>query len=151
MRLTVGDVIFWDDFPFPRRGFVKARWFIYLGRASVFSTPVFAYLCTTTTQIQHFEPGGSRCNHTYKRFDVRQFPQFDRDCILDFEEEIHDIPESTIERCEAQIEIRGRLDENTMRNIFKQLSRSGLVSAIALRDIIESFNRDGITGLKKSK
>ena len=70
---------------------------------------------------------------------------------MDFEEEIHDIPESIIERCEAQIEIRGRLDVNTMRNIFKQLSRSGVVSAIVLRDIIESFNRDGITGLKKSK
>lgn len=151
MRLTVGDVIVWNDFPYPRDGAVKARWFIYLGRTSVFDTPVFAYLCTTTTQFRYFEPGGLRNGHAYKRFDVRQFPQFERDCFLDFDEEIYDILESTIDSCQAQIEIRGRLDKNTMRNIFKQFTRPGVVSPVKLRDIYDSFNRDDIVGLKKPK
>lgn len=79
------------------------------------------------------------------------FPRFERDCILDYEEELYGVPETTIDRCQTQIKPRGRLDENTMRNIFKQYSRPGVVSPIILRDIFESFNRDGITGLKKPK
>ena len=151
MYLKVGNVILWGDYPSPRSGKIKARWFIYLGRTSVLTTPVFAYLCTTTTQLQHFDPGGSRSNHTCKRFDVRQFPLFERNCVIDFDEDLHEIPEATIDKCRAHIEIRGQLDENTLRNIFKQFSRPGVVSPVILRDIFDSFNRDGITGLKKPK
>lgn len=151
MQLTVGDVIYWEDFPNPRDGAAKPRWFIYLGKTALFSMPVFAFLCTTTTQTHHFEPGGSRSNHACKRFDVRQYPLFDRDCILDFDEDLHEIQETAIQKCKAQIQIRGKLDENTMRYIFKQFSRPGVVSLVTMRDIFESFNRDGITGLKRPK
>lgn len=76
---------------------------------------------------------------------------FEKTCILDFDEDLHEIQESTIGKCRAQIEIRGRLDEGTMRNIFKQFSRPGVVSLVILRDIFDSFNRDSIIGLKKPK
>lgn len=151
MWLIVGDVIFWEDFPYPRDGAVKPRWFIYLGRTGTLSMPVFAYLCTTTTQLHHFDPGGKRSSHACKRFNVRQFPQFERDCILDYDEELYAIQETTIENCKARIRIRDRLDENTMKNIFKQFSRPGVVSRVTVRDIFDSFNRDGITGLKRPK
>jgi hypothetical protein len=149
--LKVGDVIRWDDFPYARDGAVKARWFIYLGRTSILATPVFAFLCTTTTQHQHFEPGGDRSHHACKRFDIREFPQFERNCILDYDEDLHEIREDMIDKCRTNIEIKGRLNENTMRNIFKQFARPGVVAHVIMCDIYESFNRDGITGLKKPK
>ncbi|MFZ4439546.1 MAG: hypothetical protein ACOYOS_14045 [Syntrophales bacterium] len=151
MQLTIGDVIFWKDFPYPRDGFIKPRWFIYLGRTGAFHTPAFLYLCTTTTQLHHFELGGNRSNHALKRFDVRQFPLFEKDCVLDFDEDLHMIAETDLKRCGALIEIKGRLDKNTMKNIFNQFSRPGVVSRVILRDIFDSFNRDEITGLKKPK
>jgi hypothetical protein len=40
LHLTVGEVIRWDDFPYPRSGKQKARWFIYLGRSTTLSFPV---------------------------------------------------------------------------------------------------------------
>jgi hypothetical protein len=151
LHLNVGDVILWHDFPYPKSGDIKDRWFIYLGRTPIFSMPVFAFLCTTTTQAQHFAPGGDRSSHSYKRFDVCSFPQFEQDCILDYDEELHSVTEETVDRCQAQIEHRGQLDKNTMRNIYKQYSRPGVVSPIILRDIASSFNQDGIEGLKRPK
>jgi len=151
LPLKVGDVIRWDNFPYPRDNDVKPRWFIYLGRTSIFKVPVFSLLCTTTTQFHHFEPGGTRSNHAYRLFSVKEFRLFDKDCILDFEEDLHDISQDILERCSDQIQIKGRLDENTMRSIYKQFSRPGVVSKVILIDIYDSFNRDGITGLKKPK
>ncbi|MBU0767548.1 MAG: hypothetical protein ABIJ25_05525 [Pseudomonadota bacterium] len=151
MHLTVGDVIRWDRFPYPRTGEIKPRWFIYLGRTTVFSTPVFAYLCTTTTNIEEFETGGARCNHASRRFEARLFPAFAQDCILDFDEEIHTVTEDILEGCRKQIDVKGHLAVDTMRNIYKQFFRPGVVSRAVMRDIHESFNRDGITGLKMPK
>ncbi len=149
MHLNVGDVIWWNEFPYPKDGGIKARWFIYLGRSSVFHAPIFTYLCTTTTQIEKFESGGPRTGHASKRFDIKNFPVFDRECVLDFDEELYEINENIIDRHRFNIEIKGSLDENTMRNIYKQLLRSGICSKVILRDIHESYNRDGITGLKR--
>lgn len=151
MHLTVGDVIFWRAFPYPRDEIVKSRWFVYLGKTGHFSTPTFIYLCTTTTQRHHFEPGGLRSNHTFIRFNIRQFPFFESDCIMDLDEELHDIREDMLIANQSQITLRGRLDENTLRNIYNQLRRSDVLSPVMLRDIFDSFNRDNITGLKKPK
>ena len=147
--MTVGDVIRWDDFPYPKDGPIKARWFIYLGRTSLVSCPIFVYLCTTTTQIQQFAPGGNRSNHTSRTFNVNQFSMFDDNCILDFDEDLHEVTETVIEKCKDKIEIKGRLDSDTMRNIYKNFLRPGVVSRKILSDIHDSFNRDGISNLKK--
>lgn len=151
MCLTVGDVIRWDNFPYPKAGDVKARWFIYLGRTSVLQSPVFAYLCTTTTQIDKFAAGGERANHAYRKFDSKQFSIFETDCILDFDEEIYTVDIAVVERCQHNIETKGKLDVETMRNIYKQFNRPGVLSRITMIDIHESYNRDGIEGLKKPK
>jgi hypothetical protein len=151
LHLTVGDVIRWNDFPYPRDGSVKSRWFIYLGHTAIFTTPTFAYLCTTTAKVEHFNASGKRANHAIKRFDAKQFLMFERDCILDYDEELYDIQEDILGKCKDRIEIKGRLDENTLRNIYKQFSRADVISPVQMRDIYESFNRAGITNLKKPK
>jgi hypothetical protein len=108
-------------------------------------------LCTTTTQIQNFDPGGKRQNHNIRRFDVRQFPVFDEDCVLDFDEEIHTVVESKLQECWGSIEIKGRLDNETLRNIYNLFCKSEVVSLKTMLDIHDSFNHDGLTGLKKPK
>ncbi len=151
MHLTVGDVIRWDGFKYPRDGDIKARWFIYLGRSSLLSSPIFSYLCTTTTQLQHFGQGNSRANHVFRRFTCQQHPVFDQDCILDFTEELYDIPTEKLDECQRLIEIKGRLGEEDMRNAYNQFLKVGTVSPRVMLDIHESFNLAGITGLKKPK
>jgi hypothetical protein len=149
LHLTIGDVIFWNDFPYPKDGEIKARWFIYLGRSPALLSPIFAYLCTTTTQLEKFEPGGKRAGHAFRRFDTKNFSIFERNCILDFDEEIYNIDADILIRCAANIESKGRLDENTMRNIYKLFLSSGTCSPMIMRDIYNSYNMSGIVGLKK--
>lgn len=149
MHLKVGDVIRWNDFPYQRAGEIKPRWFIYLGRSSIISTPTYLCFCTTTTQLQHFNSGGDRSHHAIKRFDVRQFPMFEENCILDYDEDIYDLPEDKFIMCKANIDIKGSLDSDTMRNIYKQFLKSDVCSKIIMIDIHNSFNQDGITGLRR--
>ncbi len=52
---------------------------------------------------------------------------------------------------ESDIEIRGTLDEQTLRMIYNQLLRSRFISSMELQDIHDSFNMAGISGLKKPK
>ena len=140
----------WDFYPYPKSGEVKPRWFIYLGRTSAMSTPIFAFLCTTTTQVSEFAPGGKRGNHDIRRFDASS-KIFEQPCVLDFDEEIHPVTQVTIDNCQDKIEQKGRLDTETMRSIYNRFMRSGIISKKVLIDMHDSFNRDGITGLKKPK
>lgn len=148
--MDVGTVFRWKDFPERRSGEVKARWFIYLGDSGLFSQVLIAYLCTTTTQIQHFTKGGNRSSHDHHLFQKSPRSPFDEDCILDFDERPYPVPKSVLEN-NPSIEEKGRLDEQTLRMIYNRLLRSTMYSAIILRDIHESFNKIGITGLKKPK
>ncbi len=63
--MRVGTVFRWNNYPYPFNGEAKARWFVYLGRSSSFLTPIFARICTTTTQIHHFNIDGKRKNHAF--------------------------------------------------------------------------------------
>lgn len=150
MRLAIGEVIRWDLYPHPADDSeIKPRWFIYLGHSPSLITPVFHYLVTTTTQLSKFEPGGERANHDFRRFDVRQFPMFAKDCILDFDGYLHRVTEDLLVKCSRLIESKGQLDQDTQRNIYKRFLQSGNVSRKIMLDIHDSFNLAGITNLKK--
>jgi len=150
VTLDVGTVFRWKDFPEPRSGEVKARWFIYLGDSGLFSQVLIAYLCTTTTQIHHFKAGGNRSTHDHHLFRKSPDSPFEEDCILDFDERPHALAKSTLEN-NSDIESKGKLNEQTLRMIYNRILKSRFYSKIILRDIHESFNKTGIAGLKKPK
>lgn len=144
-----GDVFLWKDFPYPNKGGdIKPRWFIYLGNAGIFETPIFAYICTTTTQIDDFQKGGKREKHRHFLFRKGDYP-FEEQCILDYDELPYiNIKKEEIEGTSA-IEVRGTLDARTMRVIYEGIYSSRLYSPRVKRDIRDSLNMIGITGLKK--
>jgi len=148
--LNVGTVFRWKDFPDPRDGGVKARWFIYLGDSGYLSQVLIAYPCTTTSQINHFQDGGDRRSHDHYLFKKSPKSPFEEDCILDFDEPPHTPRKSSLEN-NLSIEEKGELDEQTLRMIYNRVCRSRTYSKVILMDIHESFNKAGITGLKKPK
>ena len=109
------------------------------------------YLCTTTTKIDKFKNGGNRCNHSHFKFEVSQFPIFEEACVIDFDEKPYAIEIDRLLSSKADIEIKGKLDDNTLRMIYKRLQQSGSLSYVEMLDIYESFNNCGITGLKRPK
>jgi hypothetical protein len=152
LNLEVGTVFRWDNFPSRRfGGESKARWFVCLGSSGIFAQVAIVYLSTTTTQLQHFGTSGTRKKHSKFIFKTNEFPVFDKECAIDFHEQPYSIELAKISNYQNDIEIRGMIDENTMRMIYKRLSSSGFTSPKILSDLHDSFNRAGITGLKKPK
>ncbi len=147
-----GDVFRWIEFPRPRFDeIVKARWFVYLGTTGPFAQFAYIHCATTTTQTEHYEPGGSRERSSIWRIRVSEITFFDQDCILDYNEQPFSIPESEIQDAlrRGQIEIKGTLPEDKIRMIYKQIMRSDSYSRRILIDIHESLNRFGFSNLKR--
>lgn len=148
MTLEVGTVFRWNNFPEPRYGAEKkARWFIYLGETGSFSQSVIAHISTTTTKIGDFKEGGSRRSHDHFVFRAKSSP-FEEDCVIDYDDRPFSLQKEKLMN-NPDIEIKGKLDEQTMRMIYNRLLKSNAISKAILWDIHDSFNRTGITGLKK--
>ncbi|MDO8723218.1 MAG: hypothetical protein Q7J31_13495 [Syntrophales bacterium] len=152
MTFEIGTVFRWDNFPLPRYGDeTKARWFIYLGETGTFSHIAIIYLVTTTTQTNHFQSGGARSGHGHFRFEPRQFPAFEEDSILDFDDQPYAIEKTRYLSNESDISVKGKLKEDTMRMIYNRFLQAGSCSKMVMLDIHDSFNKAGITALKKPK
>lgn len=152
MTLEIGTVLKWDNFPLRRYGGeLKPRWFIYIGETGLLSQITIIYLATTTTQVDHFQAGGSRSGHNKFTFKTQEFQEFEEDCILDYEERPYDIKKERFLKNQGDISVKGKLKEETMRMIYNLFLRSGSCSNIMMLDIHDSFNKAGITGLKRPK
>ncbi len=152
MNLEIGTLLRWDHFPAPKYGTeIKPRWFIYLGETGSFAQIAYVYLATTTTQLDHFQPGGTRAGHIHFKFEKRQFGMFDEDCIIDFDEKPYSIEKDNLLKYQANIVEKGMINELTLRMIYNRFLQSGLLSKMEMLDLHSSFNNAGITGLKKPK
>jgi len=152
LTIKIGTVFRWNNFPDARYGEKnKARWFMCVGFSGAFVQISVAYLCTTTTQLEKFKGTGSRRNHDHFIFKTNQFPTFDEDCAIDFDEKPYLIELRKLNAHLKDIEEKGVLDENTLRMIYKRFLRSKHISFKELSDIHNSLNVAGITGLKKPK
>jgi len=152
LTLEIGTVFRWDNFPLPRYGDeTKARWFIYLGETGPFSQIAIIYLGTTTTQTSHFQSGGTRSGHSHFRFEARQFPPFEEDCILDFDDPPYPIEKERFLNKQSDISVKGKLREDIMRMIYKKFLEADSCSKMVMLDIHDSFNKADITALKKPK
>jgi hypothetical protein len=147
--LKAGTVFRWENFPYPKyAGEIKARWFIYLGDTGLLLTPIIAYICTTTTSLDDFKPGGRRASHRHLLFKKIKYPFFEEDCILDYDEEPYPAERESLER-NPNIEIKGELDQECLRTIYYGIWKSSYYSPKIVLDIHSSLNQVGITGLRK--
>lgn len=152
MTLEVGTVIKWHNFPAPRFGTeIKPRWFICIGFSATFAQFSEIYLYTTTTQLEQFKRGGSRGAHSHFIFKCNQYKVFEQDCAIDFHEPPYSISQSLYEQKQVNIEVKGKLREQDLRMIYNKLLPSPAIAPIVLRDIHSSYNKAGITNLKKPK
>jgi len=140
--LKPGTIFKWNRFPYPKYGGeLKPRWFIYLGDTGLISTPIIAYICTTTTR-------GKKQLHHCLPLPRAKYPYFEEDCILDFDEEPYQEAKNALET-NRDIETKGQLDHESLKAIYRGICTSKYYSKKLLLDIHTSFNQIGITGLKK--
>jgi hypothetical protein len=149
--LRPGAVFRWIDFPPRFDEIVKSRWFVLLGTTGYFAQVALVHCATTTSQTEHYLPGGSREKKDHWKIQVKEIPLFEQDCILDFDEQPFSIPLSQLEEAlsRGQIEEKGILPEDKIRMAYKRILRSEGYSRQILMDIHDSLNRIGISNLKK--
>lgn len=143
----------WDKFPCSREcnSLIKRRWFVYLGHSYTFNNPVYIYIITATTQLQHYESYNNRSNHLCIRFDAGKFG-FEQKCILDIDGGFYSsITEEKFNYYKSSCVKKGKFDENTLREIYNLFIKSQHISKKIKQDIHESLNSAEITHLKQPK
>ena len=147
--MRIGTVFRWKNYPYPFDGEVKARWFVYLGRSSSFLMLLFARICTTTTQINHFKPDGKRKKHAFVKIKSGYYG-FESDCILDLDSITTEVEERLLQD-NPDIEIKGQITEDLLRKIYDKIRDSKYISKKIKIEIYHSYNRDEIYDLKQPK
>jgi hypothetical protein len=140
-ELKCGDVFKWIDFPYQNDGKIKDRWFIYLGRMDITSSPLFYYMQTTTTQIGDFD-NGNRVDHKTVLLKATETP-FQLNCLMDVSIPLLKFTSELILSVEDKCIYKGHLPENKKREILKKIEKT--ISKVQYRDIRESFRRDGLS------
>ncbi len=151
--MDIGTVFTWDKFPYLREcnSLIKRRWFVHLGHSSAFNNPVYIYIITTTTQLQHYESCNNRSNHLYIRFDAGRFG-FEQKCILDIDGGFYSsITEEKFSYYKFLCVKKGKFDDNTLRGVYNLLIKSQHISKKIKQDIHESLNLAGIIHLNQPK
>lgn len=134
----VGDV-FRTEKDYTSTGFdPKPRWFIYLGKVSVFNNPQNIFLCTTTTQLQNYK---SEPQNTLVYF-FKKDGLFTEDCLA----YLKSIETGfTFEKFTTYYEpvFKGNIGYNKLREIILKLKSIGISRRI-MQDILDSFRLDGV-------
>ncbi len=142
--MQIGDVIRWNKYPYPQyNNIIKPRWFVYIGCTDIFNIPLQYYFVTTTTRQTRIISPKDGCSLL-----TNKFPFFTFNCYIDFEERPHTRIKSEVEK-NPDIEIVGKLDEKTLKEIYNGIRKSSKYSPKIRLDIYNSFDRDGITDLEK--
>lgn len=140
--MNVGDIFRWTNFPCPKHGNIKSRWFIYLGNSGIYNTTIYIHILTTTTNLSNIT--GSCIS--FKKGECG----FESDCVANIDNDFYNnLTNETIEKNKNDIEIIGAIPENKLKYIYKKVLESKRISKIVKMDIYNSFNLNNITGLKK--
>lgn len=153
--MNVGDVFLWKKYPYNKEGISKPRWFVYLGEYRETEdpldeiTPVMIIAPTTTSQLHYYVPGEPREKHPYVRFTPQEGFGFASECILDLHVSDIVIEKIIFRNCEraGNIVLKGILDDQKLREIYKKIYSSSGYSPKLKRQIRQNFNHAGITGL----
>jgi len=152
-KFEVGIVFKWKEYPYSHnKNVIKDRWFVYLGETSPYNgnIEIISYIATTTTKLEKYNKGGERENHKFVKFEKAKYPIFDKDCILDLDMREPCLIKKELEECN-KIEIIGKIDNQTMKIIYKKICESKKFTKKEKMDIYNSYKRYGITEINKPK
>jgi len=148
--MNPGDVVRWINYPFQKDGPPKPRWLICLGTMKTFGQESQLFLSTTTTQLSYYESGGKREKNPKAIIKRSALPFFESDCIIDFLiDEPRPFFESLIIKNHPNIEFKGKIPNEPMREIFNSLVRSGVVNKKIAQILRQSLIDAGYSGLAK--
>lgn len=115
----------------------KQRWFIYLGKVSVFQNPQNIFLCTTTTNLPLY---ASLPKNTIVYFNKKD-GLFTENCLIYLKTITTEFTQEKFD--EYNPVFKGNIGSNKLREIIIKLKTVGIAQRL-LQDILNSFRLDGI-------
>ena len=147
--MQVGGIYIWERFPLHTdpTAPTKSRWFVYLGTTGPLQIHVSVFICTATTKLKHYGPGGSRQGHRVMRIQAGQYG-FQQDCVIDVDIGTMDFPETIMTSRKSDINQMGQFQDQEMRQLWNLIRDSGEIPHIVKLDIRDSLQRSGLVNLK---
>jgi len=144
----LGEVLLWKDFPLQRDGWVKNRYFIYIGNSPIFSVPANWYGISTTTRYEYYATGAEREGNNHIIIEESSYG-FPSKSIVDVDKWFEGYYMETLQQNINKITIIGRLDNTKLIEIYKLIFKSGQISMKIKTDIYECYKNNSITGIEK--
>ncbi|MCX7030757.1 MAG: hypothetical protein NTU62_11655 [Spirochaetes bacterium] len=148
---AAGDILLWRRFPHPRdpASEKKDRYLAFLGYSSRLSPPIIAYLCTTTTKLEHYKPGAPRARNAFHSFREGDCG-LPKECVLDLDFNFYaDISEEELAGNVADIEKIGSIPKDTLRHIWNLIRQCRGIPLVVKKDIHFALNSVDLIGLKQ--
>jgi hypothetical protein len=149
--MKTGIVFKWKNYPKPRDGIIKDRWFIYLGASSILSEISNVFIFTTTGKTKYYTPGNKRRkNKNIVNFKAGEFG-FETDCVLDTFYFQNNWTLEEFERYKDDFEIKERISDEKLKVVYEKILKENSIQTIIKKDIRRNLNKIDIYNLKIPK
>jgi hypothetical protein len=129
--LKAGDIFTWENYPLFVDEFKSRRWLLYLGNNNI---QAIVYEISATTQIHHYKDGGKRLKHNFFIL-PSGMGGLDKESVIDLTRYFEGIPESLFNKCKADIEKKGSLNQDYVNKFVKHLKIDPQIQTIIKKDI----------------
>lgn len=146
----VGDVLYWRNNAFQADGNIKSRYFIYLGNTSLYTFQINIYTVTTTSLTGYYQAGGSRCRYLHIKIPAGSFG-LPKDSIVDVDSNYMPFYQNSVMDAASDIEVVGKLDNETLRAIYRLIAESRKIPPNEKDDIYTCLRNSGIKDISKPK
>ncbi len=123
--MIIGDVFIWNDFPYPKYGPPKPRWFIFLGDSCILNGNVgYAYLISPTKQVdKYIEKYKDEKDYSYLVFNKNEYG-FLKKCLIDNETGFYDDIYNDVIINNKEIKITDNIENSKLEIIYNNILKS---------------------------
>lgn len=123
--MIIGDVFIWNNFPYPKIGPPKPRWFIFLGDSCLMNGDIgYAYLISPTKQVEKYiEKSKDHEDYSYMIFQKGEFG-FPKRCLIDNKTGFYDDIFNDVIANSEEIRITETIDNYRLETIFNNILKT---------------------------
>jgi hypothetical protein len=137
--LKAGDIFTWQNYPLYFDEFKTRRWLLYLGNNTI---EAIVYQITTTTQYHHYTEGGNRTKNNFFKIPAKM-GGLEQESILDLTAFFEPVPESLLNKFNADIEKTGTLSHDYINKFVNHLKKDRHIIPLIKKDIYRYLREAG--------
>jgi len=123
--MIIGDVFVWNDFPYPKHGLPKPRWFILLGDSCGFNgNDGFVYLLSPSKLVdQHLLKYRKSVDYEYMIFNISEYG-FKKKCLIDNRTGFYCDFFNNVLTNNSEVKITGTMENSKLEIIYNKILKT---------------------------